>query len=151
MSKFWFLVPIYCLASHALAEEVTWTHQAQEGEDATSTHYYFYRSDGEAGTRVRWIWNGGAQNEPEVTDYILDGSSITFKHSTGKREDLVELLQGKDVSLKLAKEYSINSSDDAHMLVPPSPDVTLTKAQRVDLANLISLLAKERKLFKRTK
>ena len=138
-------------ASLVQAEDIRWTHRAEEGEDATSSFYYFYASDGESVVRIRSVWNGGAQNLPEVTDYILDGGDITFRHSTGQRTDLVALLNGKNVKLDVKKEYSIRSSDDAHMLVPPKPNETLTKEQRVDLANLISLLAKERKPFKPAK
>ena len=139
------------LTSISCAEEINWTYQAEESEDATSTHYYLYASGGETITQVRWIWNGGAHNPPEVTDYILDGGNITFRHSTGQRRDLVELLNGKNVKLDVKTEYLIQLRDDAHMLVPPKSHETLTKEHRVDLANLISLLAKERKPFKPTK
>jgi hypothetical protein len=44
---------------------------ASEGEDATSTFYYFfYKLPGaESLAKVRMLWNGGGQNKPSITDY----------------------------------------------------------------------------------
>jgi hypothetical protein len=132
-------------ASSCAAKDISWTHTAEEGEDATSTHYYFYQSNGDSIERIRWVWNGGAQNAPTVTDYILGSSKITIRHLVGKRESIVALIAGKEVDLELKKEYSITAKDTSQMLIPPPPDKFLTDKQRVDLKNVIDLLAKERK------
>ena len=127
------------------AKDIAWTHVAREGEDATSTHYYFYQSNGERVERIRWVWNGGAQNAPTVTEYILDSGKITIRKLVGKRDSVGALIAGKEASMELKEEYSITAKDSSQMLIPPPPDKSLTDKQRTDLMNLIDLLAKERK------
>ncbi len=125
--------------------DLGWTHRAEEGEDAASHHYYFYRSNGDSVSRVRSVWNGGAQNRPRVADYFIDGSSIRIRHSTGTRADVAGLTAGREAKLKLVKEYRIRGEHAGAMLLAPEPDKHLTADQRRDLANLIYLLAKHRK------
>ena len=125
-----------------------WSYYAEEGEDATSTHYYFYESNGDSIQRVRWVWNGGAQNTPTVTEYLLGSGKITIRHLIGKRDDGAALVVGGDAELELKKEYSIAAKSSAEMLTPEPPAKSLSDVQRVDLKNLIDLLAKERKPYK---
>lgn len=127
-----------------------WTYQAEVGEDATSTHYYFYESDGDSIQRVRWVWDGGAQNPPTVTDFLLGAEKIVIRHLVAKRDDLAKLVIGGDTEFELKREYSISAKSTAEMLVPASPAKSLSDAQRIDLKNLIDLLAKERKPYKTT-
>lgn len=127
------------------AKDIAWTHMSEEGEDATSTHYYFYQSNGDSVERIRWVWNGGAQNAPTVMEYILDSGKITIRRLVGKRESVSALIAGKEAPLELKEEYSITTKDSSQMLVPPPPDKSLTDKQRTDLYNIINLLAKERK------
>jgi len=129
------------------ADEVAWTYKVVEGEDATSTHYYFYHSDGGRIDRVRWVWNGGAQNAPKVTEFILGTGKFTIRHLVGKRESIPELIAGGEAPLEVKKEYSIVATHEDEMLLPPAPDKVLSEEQRVDLKNLIDLLACERKPF----
>jgi hypothetical protein len=136
-----FFITVIFAASWCSAKDIAWTHVAEEGEDATSTHYYF----GESVQRIRWVWNGGAQNAPTVTEYILDSGQITIRQLVGKRESAGALTAGKDADLELKEEYSITAKDSSQMLIPPPPDKSLTDKQRTDLKNLIDLLAKERK------
>lgn len=139
------IVAVALAASWCSAKEIAWTHTAEEGEDASSTHCYFYLSSGESVERIRWVWNGGAQNAPTVTEYILGSGKITIRHLEGKRESVEALIAGKEAPLELKEEYSITTSDSSQMLVPPPPEKSLTAKQRMDLKNLIDLLAKERK------
>ena len=128
--------------------EHKWTYQAKEGEDATSTHYYFYESNGDSIQRVRWVWNGGAQNPPTVTEYLLGSGKIIIRHLVGKRDDVANLVIGGDVELELKQEYSIAAKSTAEMLLPALPAKSLSDTQRIDLKNLIDLLAKERRPYK---
>ncbi|OYV07015.1 MAG: hypothetical protein CFE26_03270 [Verrucomicrobiales bacterium VVV1] len=123
-------------------------YQAEVGEDATSSHYYFYKSSGESISHVRSVWNGGAQNPPRVTDYFIDGSTILIRHSTGTRSDVAGLTAGREADLKIITEYKIRGEHAGAMLLPPEGDKQLTADQRRDLANLICLLAMERKPYK---
>lgn len=125
-----------------------WRYQAEVGEDATSSHYYFYKSNGESISHVRSVWNGGAQNPPRVVDYFIDGSTIVIRHSTGTRSDVAELTSGREPDLTLVNEYKVRGEHAGAMLLPPDPDKLLTATQRLDLANLIYLLAMERKPYK---
>ena len=125
-----------------------WSYYSEEGEDATSSHYYFYESNGESIQRVRWVWNGGAQNAPTVTEYLFGSGKITIRHLIGKRDDIAVLIVGGDAKLELKKEYSIAAKSSVEMLIPESPAKLLSDVQRVDLKNLIDLLAKERKPYK---
>ena len=140
-----FFVAVIFAASWCSAKDVAWTHVAEEGEDATSTHYYFYESNSESVQRIRWVWNGGAQNAPTVTEYILGSGKITIRQLVGKRESVGALTAGKEADLELKEEYSITAKDSSQMLIPPPPDKSLTDKHRTDLKNLIDLLAKERK------
>jgi hypothetical protein len=140
-----FIIATVVAASTCAAKDIEWTHTAEEGEDATSTHYYFYESNGDSIERIRWVWNGGAQNAPTVKEYILGSGKITIRELVGKRESIAALTAGMDAALELKEEYSISVKDTSQMLVPPPPDKSLTDRQRIDLYNIISLLAKERK------
>ena len=141
------LTSLIAFAASAFAGD-DWTYQAEVGEDATSTHYYFYRSNGESISHVRSVWNGGAQNPPSVVDYFIDGSTILIRHSTGTRSDVAGLTSGQEVDLKLVKEYKIRGEHAGAMLLAPEPDKSLTADQRLDVANLIYLLAMDRKPYK---
>lgn len=137
---------LICVSLTAFAEP-KWSHQDEEGEDATSTHYYFYESDGNSIQRIRWVWNGGAQNPPEVTDYLFESGKITVRHLVGTRDDVKALVDGRDADLKVEKEYSLSTKSSESMFLPTTGDKSLSVSQRVDLKNLFDLLAKERKPF----
>ena len=98
---------------------------------------------------VRSVWNGGAQNPPEVTDYILEGGNIVVRHSKGKRSAVEDLIAGREAKLELLKEYVIKSEHSEAMLLGTAPDKNLTASQRLDLSNLIRLLAMERKVIEK--
>ena len=144
----WALALILSTVPNAFSEP-GWTHSAWEGEDASSASYYFYKSDGEAIVYVRSVWNGGAQNPPEVTDYILEGGNIVVRHSKGKRSAVEDLITGREAKLELLKEYVIKSEHSEAMLLGPAPDKNLTASQLLDLSNLIRLLAMERKVIEK--
>lgn len=140
------LAAIACLVFvPALGSAGEWTHQAEEGEDATSAHYYFFETSGDAIRRVRWVWNGGAQNPPMVTDYLFGPGKITVRHMVGKRKDAAKLVAGRPADLEVKQEYSIPVGSTSGTLAPSSLPKSLSKAQRNDLNNLIELLAMERR------
>ena len=134
---FWLAIASSCLAEPTVKFQV-------EGEDATSASYYFFFSNGHEIERVRTVWNGGAQNPPEVTDYVFEGGEIQISHQTGTREQIPKLIKGEDLELDTKESYALPFSSTADMLVPTNDDGKLTESQRVDLANLIMLLAKDR-------
>ncbi|MBK1835699.1 hypothetical protein [Roseibacillus ishigakijimensis] len=125
--------------------DLGWTHRAEEGEDASSHHYYFYKSSGESVGHVRSVWNGGAQNQPIVVDYFIDGSDILIRESSGTRNEVSDLIAGREAKLTVVREYKITGRHAKAMLLAPDPDKPLSADQRRDLANLIYLLAKHRK------
>src|SRR5690606_26494791 len=57
------------VAATAAPAATPWTHCFAEGEDASSRHYYFFLDPGSGVERVRWVWNGGCCNPPEVTEF----------------------------------------------------------------------------------
>lgn len=134
-------------ATHAVGEDGApkWTYQSEEGEDATSTHYYFYRAKGERVDRVRWVWNGGAQNAPTVTDYSIEKGKITIRHLEGERKSIPALIAGRDAELKLTREHSIESRNIGERMLEAGFEKPLTKRQRTDLTNLQQLLVEYRK------
>ena len=138
------LVSLLCSVCIACAGS-NWTHRAAEGEDASSAHFYFYQSNGESIQRVRWVWNGGAQNSPTVSEYVLGVGKITIRQGQAKRENLNALVSGDDVAVRWTNEYSISTQAGDGMLLPMAAAAELTDEQRKDLKNLIDLLAKERK------
>ncbi len=134
--------------SNITAPDTKWTHSWSEGEDATSTFYYFIEARDKV-VRVRMLWNGGAQNKPTLTDWFLDSSSsIRVVKKNGDRSGIAELIQGKDTTLKITSDYKLTRDDKGMMLVPSTPDKSLTEEQRVDLSNLISLLSENRDIYK---
>lgn len=134
---FWLAIAGSCLAEPSVKFQV-------EGVDATSAFHYFFFSNGEEIERVRSVWDGGAQNPPEVTDYVFEGGEIRISHQTGTREQIPKLIKGEEVELETKESYAIPFSSTEDMLVPTDEDGKLTETQRVDLANLIMLLAKDR-------
>ncbi|MEJ6582240.1 MAG: hypothetical protein QNL33_00365 [Akkermansiaceae bacterium] len=124
--------------------DIPWTYSIEEGEDASSSHSYFYQERHETIERIRWVWNGGAQNAPTVTDYILSSGKITVRHLVGKRESLPKLTKGEDLELELKDEYAISTADPTAMLVLPGPGKALSYSQRMDLTNLFNFLTKNR-------
>jgi hypothetical protein len=83
-----------------------------------------------------------------VTEYLLGSGEIVIRHLVGKRDDVANLVMGGDVELELKQEYSIMAKSTAEMLIPASPATSLSDTQRIDLKNLIDLLARERKPYK---
>jgi hypothetical protein len=124
-----------------------WTHQTSEGEDASSVHHYLYAEEKGEVKRVRWIWNGGAQNDPTVTEFVIGADQITVKEFTGARKHADEIITGKDTSLKLDKETTIpTGGKSVSALLETSPK--LTEDQRGALENLESILSMEREPVK---
>jgi len=121
-----------------------WTHQIVQGEDATSTHYYFYHSTGQSIDRVRWVWNGGAQNSPTVTEYTIVAGKITTRHLVGKRVSIPDLVAGRDAELSLTHEHTITAKDVENLFLSATFKAPLTKRQKADLKNLKDLLAELR-------
>ena len=132
------------LTSAALA--TPWTHRFEMGEDASSTIYHFYqvKQNGQT-TRIRAVWNGGAQNKPTVTDYLLEDGKITIRHSTGERKDIAKLTTGQDAPLKLDEEYTVDDKSTN----APTAKPNINSSQLVDLQNLIYLLSQEREPIKK--
>jgi hypothetical protein len=126
--------------------DTKWTHYLEGGEDATSTFYHFFNG-GPNGpiTKIRWVWNGGAQKLPTITDYHIGAGAIRIKKMTAARSALPELIAGRDAKFEITLDYTLSCKDSKHMLVPPGPDKHLTDHQRIDLYNLISLLAMEKR------
>lgn len=142
---------ITMLASTTMISAATkWTYQIEQGEDATSTHYYFYHTTGKSIDLVRWVWNGGAQNKPTVTDYIIDRGKITIRHYKGKRKSIPDLVAGRDAELILTLEHAVSAKDVESLLLSASFKEPLTKRQRADLKNLQSLLAEIKHLMKKS-
>lgn len=138
------LAILLALAPLSAFGQVDWTHRVIEGEDASSASFYLYQSNGDAVERVRWIWNGGAQNAPTVTDFILEADMILVRHSEGKREQIDELTNGKDVRLTTKTEYRLRADGSPLVLLPETGKKSLSEEHRTDLKNLIDLLARER-------
>ena len=127
-----------------------WTYQVEQGEDATSTHYYFYHATGKSIDLVRWVWNGGAQNKPTVTDYQIGAGKITIRHYTGKRESIPDLVSGRDAELTLTLEHVVTAKDVESLFLSATFKEPLTKRQRTDLKNLKDLLAEVKQLQKKS-
>ena len=140
---------LLCADSNFTAADTKWTHSWSEGEDATSSFYYFIEASDRV-FRVRMLWNGGAQNNPTLTDWFLEsGSSIRVVKKKGERSGIADLIQGKYSTLKITSDYKLDRDDKGIMLVPSTPDKSLTEEQRIDLSNLISLLSANRDLYKK--
>lgn len=119
---------------------------ATVGEDATSTHYYFFYSlpGADALAKVRLVWNGGAQNKPRITDYYLDGSSISVIERSAERLSLPALLKGKDAPFEVVRERHIKSVNEETLIGSAQPG-HLSKDERLALSNLIDALSLNRK------
>jgi len=50
------IVAVALAGSWCSAKDIAWTHFAEEGEDATSTHCCFYQSNGDSVERIGWVW-----------------------------------------------------------------------------------------------
>jgi hypothetical protein len=105
--------------------------------DATGSFYYFFYTpaNGDRIRKVRILWNGGAQNPPTVTDYYLEGDSVTVIERSAARKDLPVLLRGEDSGLTTKKEMKFKSE---------SAKITLTSEQSIALGNLIDAMSMAR-------
>ena len=137
-------VAALALATGSSYAAAPWTHCHAEGEDAASRHYYFFLDHGAQVERVRWVWNGGCCNPPEVTDYHLNlpgrPGTIQVRHLTGEREDVLTLITGGDALLTLVREHALTLARTA----PKAPGLALDAQQSTDLYNLLNLLGGER-------
>jgi hypothetical protein len=144
------LISVFAVGISIAHAEIEWTHKSEAGEDATSTFYHFYLSNGDSVTRVRSVWNGGAQNPPTVTEFIFVSGGIRIIHSVGTRAVVDDLVRGKDRDgLVVERDYVIRNFSSEVILLPPPPDTQLTDNQRRDLSHLIYLLAYDRKPIKK--
>ncbi len=142
------LVHISCLAdSNRVASGTKWTHSWSEGEDASSTFYYFIEDRGRV-TRIRVMWNGGCQNKPTVTDYLFVSDSIRILSQEASRENIPELILGKDTGLKLLAEFKILRNSAGRMLVPEPPRKALNDRERMYLKEILDLLLQNREQYK---
>jgi hypothetical protein len=95
------------------------------------------------------VWNGGAQNRPTVTDFHLEAGAIRIKKMTADRSAIPDLVVGRNAKFEITLAYSLSCKNSKHMLIPPGPDKNLTLPQRIDLYNLISILAMEKRPIER--
>lgn len=125
-----------------------WTHHAYEGEDATSGHDYFYAEANGKVERVRWVWNGGAQDDPTVTDFLITADRITIREFVGKRSALANLLAGGDEGLVLKGEFHVETAGKSltDLLKETSG---LPEERRIDLENLAGILDLDREPVRR--
>jgi hypothetical protein len=113
---------------------------AELGEDATSSFYYFFYSDPADNSinRVRIVWNGGAQNDPTIMDFKIDGDNIGLVESSATRTQLASLLKGNKTDGKVVRRASYDLS---------SPNHPSTKEYRRDLRHLFHALSLVRQPF----
>jgi len=121
-----------------------WTHSIEEGEDATSTHHYFWFSNGSTVEKIRWVHYGGA-GRATVIDYVLGTGFIRIKKMTSDRGSIPDLAAGRDAKFETTTDYTLTCKDSGHMLLLPDPNKRLSASQRLDLWNLIWLLSREDK------
>jgi len=145
---FFIIAHVSCLAdTNGVAPDTKWTHSWSEGEDATSTFYYFIEDKGRV-TRIRMMWNGGEQNKPTVTDYIFVSGAIKIVSQEAERKNISDLIQGRNTGLKVLSESKILRRHTGMMMVPEPPRKTLNKSERVHLNNILDLLLLDRTKYK---
>ena len=147
----WVLSCLLLLTSLCWSEEVQWTHWAEEGEDASSSHHYFFLIEGKTVKRIRWVWNGGAQNPPEVIDYLLSEGRLQVFSYTGKREHVGQLIQGRSTDLKLIETRAWFRKKDGSLkpAMKLMAGAIAAEDAKMDAANLATFLSAERKPIKR--
>lgn len=137
-----FLVPLFLVLCGANAAEPDRVEVAELGEDATSSFLYFFYSAPHADSihRVRIVWNGGAQNPPNILDYVIDGDAVHVIESSAKRTQLDVLLRGKKANEEVIREVRYDSS---------TSNATSTEEYRRDMRNLFHALTLVRKPIKK--
>ena len=114
-----------------------WTSRSFESEDASSSNYYYYFSNGVSVTRVRWVWNGGSEGNPRVTDFYLRGGTVNIYIYRGAKEASLDLIAGRNAPLVFMQERQLNL-DEALI------EKGAAEEQLRDLRVLLELLSKER-------
>lgn len=115
------------------SEPETEIWRAEIGEDATSSFFYFsFRSKGADSFHLhRILWNGGAQNEPETTDFeLLSDSSIRVIQRSFSRTSL---------SLLIAGELPAPLNENIRMIDLDS--LGSSESDSTDLRNLIHVIS----------
>jgi hypothetical protein len=134
---------------------VSWSHQVAEGEDGgINANYFFYetfRPDCRDGTlmsvqRVRAIYALKREGDIVVIDYFLQGG-IKVVEMRAKREDLPDLIAGKDVDFKKTGEFAVDAETSVGYLTSKNSK-ELTTEQRERIYNLVHILSMQRSPIK---
>jgi hypothetical protein len=134
---------------------VSWSHKVAEGEDGgINANYFFYetfRPDYVDGTlmsvqRVRAIYAHKREGDIVVIDYFLQGG-IKVAEMLAKREDLPDLIAGKDVELNKTGEFVIEAQTSVGYLTSKNAK-ELTAEQRERIYNLVYILSMQRSPIK---
>lgn len=99
--------------------------------------------------RVRAIYALKPEGDIVVIDYFL-GGGIKVAEMRAKREDLPDLIAGKDVEFKKTVEFTIETETSVGYLKPKNP-TELTAEQQERIFNLIHILSMQRSPIKANK
>lgn len=134
---------------------VSWSHRVAEGEDGgINANYFFYETfkpnygDGTLMSvqRVRAIYALKREGDIVVIDYFLQGG-IKVAEMRAKREDLPDLVAGKDVEFKKIGEFAVEAETSVGYLTSKNSK-ELTTEQRERIYNLVYILSMQRSPIK---
>ena len=133
----------------------SWSYRVAEGEDGGINGNYFlfetFKPDYGDGTlmsvqRVRAIYALKREGDIVVIDYLLQGG-IKVAEMRAKREDLPDLIAGKDVELKRIGEFAVEAETSVGYLTSKDSKA-LTGEQRERIYNLVYILSMQRSPIK---
>jgi hypothetical protein len=134
---------------------VSWSHRVAEGEDGGINANYFlyetFKPDYGDGTlmsvqRIRAIYALKREGDIVVIDYFLQGG-IKVAEMQAKRDDLPDLIAGKDVEFKKTGEFAVEAETSVGVLTSKNSK-ELTPEQRERIYNLIYILSMQRSPIK---
>ena len=125
--------------SNTPAKDTIWSHSREEGGDASSSCYSFIGHQGDV-VRVRILYVAASAPEASGTDYFVEDSSIRVDKIRGAKAKQAAQIEGKDDGITIAETYTLKTKNAQDPLISSLGNEHLTRAQRLDLSELITIL-----------
>jgi hypothetical protein len=125
--------------SNTPAKDTIWSRSWSEGGGASDSCYYFLGRVG-AITRVRVLYVAAYDDGASGTDYFLEGGTLRVDKIKGEKKLAEEQVKGRDSGIRVVSTYTLQTFGAQEALISSTGDENLTKQQRQDISELISLL-----------
>ena len=125
--------------SNKPADDTIWSRSWSVGGGASDSCYYFLGREN-AMTRVRILYVAAYDDGASGTDYFLEGGSLRVDKFKADKKLAEEQVKGRDSGIRVVSTYTLQTTGAQEALISSNGNENLTKQQRQDLSELMSLL-----------